>query len=193
MAEFRLEDLWAIIQGLIIVGVGLFVLYAIWALAPQISALTRAFWARHFNRSWWEDLLIWLADQGGGVNDYAYPPAYDMSSEAGWEDDDRPVAPMLQQNNNAATMDCNALPENNALLLQRDAAMVAKFVRAGVVGETKGLQIGFGVKPSSTSTKYQEARDALKVELAKLDPPARTTPIAGRRTRAAFHGDENGA
>lgn len=39
-------------------------------LRAQIGAFGRAFWVRHFNRNWWDDLLIWLADQGGSVNDY---------------------------------------------------------------------------------------------------------------------------
>ena len=132
-----------------------------------------------------------LADERDGVRGSAYQATYDMSSGEGWEDDNQPVAPALQQNNNVTTTDYNAMPENNALLLQQEAATLAKLVKAGAIGETKGLQIVFGVKPSSTSTKYQEARDALKAELAKLDPPTRTTPIAGRRTRAAFHGDES--
>lgn len=115
-----------------------------------------------------------------------------MSSRDDWEDDDRAVAGSLQQNNNATTIDWNALQDNNALLLQHQAATLAKLVKAGVVGETKGLQIVFGVRPSSTSRAYQEARDALKAELAKLEPPVHHTPIAGRPTRELFRSDESG-
>lgn len=126
------------------------------------------------------------------VKDYVGGAASHMSSDDEWDEDDPAVADMLQQNNNATTTDWNAEPNNNVLLLETRAATLAKLVKAGIVGETKGLQIVFDVKPSSTSTKYQEARDALKAELMKLDPPPQTTPIAGRQTRAAFQSDERG-
>lgn len=41
MGDFRLEDLWAIVQGLIIVGAVLFLLFAFIALWPQIITIAR--------------------------------------------------------------------------------------------------------------------------------------------------------
>lgn len=126
------------------------------------------------------------------VKSYGEGAPSPMSSDDGWDDDDQPVAGALQQSNNATTIGWNEEPGSNGLLLETQAATLAKLVKAGIVGETKGLQIVFGVKPSSTSKGYQEARDALKAELMKLDPPPQTTPIAGRQTRAAFQSDESG-
>lgn len=163
---------------------------------PILFVFLRALWWRLFPA-----LTIWHETnqekarerfKPTGVKTSQGAASHDMSSDEPEDADDRAVAGTLRRNNNATTMDCNAEIDNNDSLLLHDAAIVARLVKAGVVGETKGLQIVLGVKPSSTSTKYQEARDALKAELAKLDPPAQITPIAGRQTRAAFHSEESG-
>lgn len=75
--------------------------------------------------------------------------------------------------------------ERNALLLQAKAEALAAMVEAGAITETKGLQIVFGVRPSSTNPRYLEARAALHAELAK-----RHTPVAGRPTAAHFASDK---
>lgn len=69
--------------------------------------------------------------------------------------------------------------DSNALLLQAKAEALAALVKAGLVGETKGLQAVFGVRPSSTNPRYLAARDALKTELAKLDGPTYRKPDGG--------------
>lgn len=65
MGDFRLEDLWAIIQGLLIVVVGGFLLFATIALWPKISVFVRAAWRRYVVFSW-DELMERVAD----VNDY---------------------------------------------------------------------------------------------------------------------------
>ncbi len=145
---------------LTIVGLGLFVL------------LEFAKW-----RAWWQARSVKRFDRTRPVV---------MSRDDEWDDDDQDVADDAQQNNNATTMDCNDESDNNALLFRGQAIALAKMVKAGTVGETKGLHDVFDVKPSSTSPRYLAAREALKAELARLDPPARPTPIGGRMTRAAF-------
>ena len=145
---------------LTIIGIGLFVMLEFdkW----------RAWWrARSVKHSWHIDPEI-------------------MSRDDQWSDGDQDVADDAQQDNNAATMDCNDESDSNALLFRGMAIALALMVKAGRVGETNGLHDVFHVKPSSTSPRYQAAREALKAELARLDPPARPTPIAGRVTRATF-------
>lgn len=86
-----------------------------------------------------------------------------------------------------ATIDRNAVEPSNELLLRNQARALAKLVKAGKVGETEGLQIVFGVRPSSTNVRYIEVRAMLKAELAHLD--GQSTPIAGRTTAAKFASD----
>lgn len=103
----------------------------------------------------------------------------DMSSDEEGEDAAVYVAatmPATQQQSIAIEQN-----ERNALLLQAKAEALAAMVEAGLVTETKGLQVVFNVRPSSTNPRYLAARDALHAELAK-----RTTPIAGRPTVARF-------
>lgn len=86
------------------------------------------------------------------------------------------VEPATKQQNNNNTIATPAT-NDNALLFQQRAADLALAVRAGKIGETAGIKLYFGVSPSSTSPAYIAARAALKVELAKLDPPKyRRTP-----------------
>ncbi len=159
---------------------------------PMIWVALQALWWRLFPAlSTWHETNQEKA-RARFVKSSDRAPLSHMSSDDDWEDDDRPVAGVLQQNNNATTTDCKEESGNNALLLQHQAATLAKLIKAGVVGETKGLQIVFNVKPSSTSRAYQEARDALKAELEKLEPPIRHTPIANRPTREAFRSDGSG-
>lgn len=75
MAEMRLEDLWYIIRGLVIIFVCLVGGRFLWALRSQIAMLCRAFWARNFNRDWWENVVEWIADQGSSVSTYGEPGA----------------------------------------------------------------------------------------------------------------------
>lgn len=135
-----------------------------------------------------ERLSAWWRDRAVKRSRHADPEI--MSRDDAWGDDDQGVADDPQQNNNATTIDCNDESDDNALLLRNEATALAKLVKAGIVGETKGLQIVFDVKPSSTSPRYLAAREALKAELARLDPPARPTPIGGRMTRATFAEEE---
>lgn len=74
--------------------------------------------------------------------------------------------------------------DSNALLLQAKAEALAALVEEGIVTETKGLQIVFGVRPSSTNPRYIAARAALHAELEKRR--STITPIAGRVTKAPF-------
>lgn len=62
MADLRLEDLWDIIQGIVLFFGGLLVLRILFALWPQIRLIVHAFWMRNFNGNWWSDFLVWLAD-----------------------------------------------------------------------------------------------------------------------------------
>lgn len=126
-----------------------------------------------------------------GVKRFDRPRPSVMLRDDQWSDDDQDVADDAQQDNNATTTDCNDEFDSNTLLFRGQAIALAKMVKAGRVGETNGLHDVFDVKPSSTSPRYQAAREALKAELARLDPPARPTPIAGRVTRATFaEGDD---
>lgn len=70
MAELRLEDIVGFFVAggiLLLLGLACILLYVLW---PQIVAISRAFWARHFNSDWWADFLDWVADRREGVNDY---------------------------------------------------------------------------------------------------------------------------
>lgn len=83
--------------------------------------------------------------------------------------------------------------DRNELLLRNKAEALAAMVKAGIVGETKGIKIVYGCGPSSDpASLYQRARMMLKEELQRLDPgpqfrqedgtqaPA-TYPISGRQ------------
>jgi hypothetical protein len=78
--------------------------------------------------------------------------------------------------------------ERNALLLQAKAEALAAMVEEGIITETKGLQIVFGVRPSSTNPRYLAARAALHAELEKRR--GTVTPIAQRPTPATFASDK---
>jgi hypothetical protein len=89
-------------------------------------------------------------------------------------EDVAPTATKQQNNNNAIATPAT---DDNALLFQQRARDLALAVHAKKIGETAGIKLYFGVSPSSTSPAYIAARAALKVELAKLDPPKfRRTP-----------------
>lgn len=144
---------------------------------PIIFLFFRALTWRLFPalRSWAE------ASKRKAVSHYAY----DMSSTEGWEEDEAgdenvaaTTATTQQQSIAMGTTD------DNALLLQAKAEALAAMVEAGVVGETKGLQIVFNVRPSSTNPRYASARAALHAELDKRR--GSTTPIAQRPTKARF-------
>lgn len=126
-------------------------------------------------RSWAE------ASKEKAVSHYAY----DMSSTDEWEEeedaDDDVAATTATTQQQPIAIQQN---ERNALLLHAKAEALAAMVEAGIVTETKGLQIVFNVRPSSTNPRYIEARAALHAELAK-----RRTPIAGRPTPATFASD----
>lgn len=97
------------------------------------------------------------------------------SEEASEENEDVVLPATKQQNNNNAI--ATPATDDNALLFQQRAADLALAVRAKKIGETAGIKLYFGVSPSSTNPRYIAARAALKVELAKLDPPKyRRTP-----------------
>lgn len=68
MDELRLEDLLAFGLTCVVIlaaGAAVVLLYYFW---PQIAMFFRAIFTRHFNRGWWDDMLVWVADQG--VRDY---------------------------------------------------------------------------------------------------------------------------
>lgn len=130
-----------------------------------------------------------VATLWGKYQDWRYG---DMSSPDVDDTAESAVAAAPQQPANAATIDCNAELFSNPLLLQTTAANLAKMVRAGKIGETEGIKLLFGVRPSSTNPRYLAARDALKAELAKLESGARyaqpdgtlgpaTYPVSGRK------------
>lgn len=161
-AQLQLNDLWGILIGIV-----LFILML-----------------------GWREIADWLRV---GVNRFVIVRRIDMSSAGAWEDDENDVVDVTAT---TATTQQQwiATPQNdsNAVLLQRDAATLAKLVKAGAIGETKGLQIVFGVRPSSTNPRYLAARDALKAELAKLEPGAQfiqqdgtigpaSYPVSGRQ------------
>ena len=139
---------------------------------------------------YWRDILDLLR---AGVNRYLVVQRFDMSSAGGSEWDEDDIADSVAT---TATLQQQqiATPQNdsNALLLQAKAEALAALVKDGLVGETKGLQSVFKVRPSSTNPRYLAARDALKAELAKLEPGAQfvqqdgtigpaSYPISGRR------------
>jgi hypothetical protein len=79
-----------------------------------------------------------------------------------------PATTTLATDNNSIAMLQN---ERNELLLLGKAQALATLVQAKKINETDGILIVFGVKPSSTSQKYQAARKALRDELVKLQGP----------------------
>lgn len=117
-------------------------------------------------RTWYEQ------NREHAVNRFASDQANNRSSEVGNTDTDLAIAE-LETTTATSQQQCIAMgtTDSNALLLQAKAEALAAMVKAGAVGETKGLQIVFGVKPSSTNPRYLAARDALKNELVKLDKP----------------------
>lgn len=146
-------------------------------------------------------LLVFWRDVRDGLRPavkYFFPYLRpDMSSADEWGEDENDVA-ALPTTTATTQQQWIATPQNdsNALLFQQQVEDLAKMVKAGAVGETKGLHIIFGVKPSSSNPRYLAARDALKAELAKMDGPQfvqpdgtlapPTYPMSGRhaRTRA---------
>jgi hypothetical protein len=62
---------------------------------------------------------------------------------------------------------------------------LARLVKAKAIGETKGLEIAFGVTPGS-SKKYQAAHAQLKAALAQLDVPAPVMQHEDTATRLAL-------
>lgn len=103
------------------------------------------------------------------VNRY-FTIRYDMSSAGEWGDDEPDVAGVAAT---TATTQQQSIAmqqsDSNALLLHAKAEALAQLVKAGAIGETKGLQIVFSVRPSSTNPRYLAARDALKAEMARLE------------------------
>lgn len=109
----------------------------------------------------------------------------DMSSAGEWEEDENDP-PTVAATIATTQQQPIATPatDNNALLLQAKAEALAALVEAGAVTETKGLQLVFNVRPSSTNPRYLAARDALHAELEKRK--GAPTPIAGRISKAQF-------
>lgn len=91
--------------------------------------------------------------------------AGDLSAESSQNTENQQATTTLQTDNNVIAITQN---ERNDLLLLGRAQALATMVAAKKVTETDGILIVFGVKPSSTSKKYQDARTALRDELAKL-------------------------
>jgi len=171
MTDLRLTDLITIILWLGLVTIGAFFVVVAIVLWPQIIQFTRAFRSRHFRPGAWSEFVNRYAD--------------DMSSGAAWDGGDEAAfdvaatTAITQQQSIAIEQN-----DRNALLLQAKAEALAALVEAGAITETKGLQIVFGVRPSSTNPRYLAAREALHVELDRRR--GAPTPIAGRPTSAQF-------
>lgn len=88
------------------------------------------------------------------------------NGDNGSENDEDSPATTTPQNTLHPIAD--AQDDSNDLLLAKG---LAKMIKAGKVGQTDGIQIMFGVKPSSTNKRYQTIRDAVQFELKALDNP----------------------
>lgn len=177
MSELRLADIVSIVGWLIaLAGVSLTVILTIY-FWPQIRLLWHGVSWRMTPalRSWAE------ANKARAVNTYRY----DMSSEE--DEEEWKNAPSAIAATIATTQQqpiAMGTTDSNALLLRAKAEALAAMVEAGVVGETKGLQLVFNVRPSSTNPRYLEAREALHAELDKRR--GTPTPIAGRISKGQF-------
>lgn len=184
MGDFRLEDIWAIIQGLLIVGVCLFGGMALIALWPKIAQIAAAAWQRYvlFN---WGEFLEWLADRDVSVNDFddredADPPAAvgimscersepSRTNERTERTDERsPVNPLWQEFLLDRTRE-------RLIAVMVDSDLTVTEIRALLKGESAAIG--------------QEI-EASKKKLGKAPSQPYRTPIAGRQTDARYYQDD---
>lgn len=181
MSELRLEDIGAIVGGLLLVGVGLFSVMALIALWPKISAIAGAIWHRYVVFSW-DDLMAWLADlDNGSVNTF--------------EDDEAPPMPSNVMTSAAQRPDhtgmilvytTNDLIDAAARLTERERIAVLSAMRDDQKRLYSANKIAafLGGDRNSVLATVREFRPA-----AEDDDTPYTTPIAGRPTRAQFETD----
>lgn len=155
--------------GLMLIGIGI-VLFGPWVI-DMIRRYAPAITKRGASR--------YLVIRRYGYNMSSYNDTDDDEDDTE-NDDESPATTTPQNSNNAIAMQRN---ESNTLLLEAKAQGLAALVKAGKVGETEGILIVFGVKPSSTNPKYQEARTALKTELRRLESIPFPTLEAARKPR----------
>lgn len=147
MYDWHLWEVLAIIASAVALAV-------LWAFIEAMPEMCKAFLERYFITSSIDDTIL-------------DAPALEESAQTR-------VATTLATDNNAVAMQQQ---HDNALLLQGAAQALAKVVKAGLIGETAGIKLVFGLTPSSTSTRYQTVRNALQSELALLNEP-RFNPIS---------------
>lgn len=158
MADFRLEDLGNIVLALGMLALFVFggaILFA--ATLKYGPALRDYFFERASNRP----LGDMLSAMSSGYHS-------DPSAESRQIAQNQQATTTLQPDNNLIAITQN---ERNDLLQRGRAQALATLVAAKKVTETDGILIVFGVKPSSSSKRYHEARAALRDELAKLQGP----------------------
>jgi len=177
MGDFRLEDLGAIIQGLVIVGALLFGGMALVALWPKIGMLARATWHRFVFFSWGE-LMEWVADQGVNTFD-------------GHEDDD--PLPSIMTSSPVKAPHTDIISVYTADDLRRAAARLTYRERIAVLAAMRDddkkpysanrIAAFLGGDRNGILAAVREERPV------EEESPAYTTPIAGRATSAQFETD----
>jgi len=103
---------------------------------------------------------------------YVEPPAEELEGE-----NNNAVAPTA-----TTSLQTIAKPQNddNELLLQGKAYALAVLVRARKIGQTEGIYLVFGEKPSSTNGRYLRARALLQEQLEICENPFPTLTADGR-------------
>lgn len=193
MGDFRLEDLWAIIQGLFIVTCLLFGCMALIALWPKIKQCGLSFWYRYVAFQWHG----YLADTAHkGVRSFRIIALENRARRA--LRDYVETAPEPEPRCSLATPDMNAIeppvrgslnPDELALNADELAAvqkMIYHKLTVARPSKSSTIQAGFGVSRGG-SQLYQRASLIYDALFGQPDP-AVETPIARRRTHARFHG-----
>lgn len=193
MAELRLEDVGAILIGLMIVGVAYAGIRTLYEYRASIATLGRAVFARHFNRDWWQDFVIWLADQGASVNDFE-------------DEDDAPrhAAALLSTGVRSAdrvgpaVLGSGTAPDTSRYrclvpardLTERETIVMLAVQKNGSKWRYSGKKIYnlVGGNHDQFLALMREIRGDLDPETAP--PDLAFTPFAGRPTRASYYPDE---
>ena len=155
MAELRLEDIGAILVGLVVVGIGYAGLRLIYEYRVEIGLFISALWRRYIAVNDWRAAMDRLADERDGVRDYAYHQTYDTSSSDEWDGDDLPPrtapAPSAQSSATACaraetprTEACGPAPLNMLELSAYEQNMVRKMV------DRYARSLAAGQKPSKS-------------------------------------------
>ncbi len=186
MGDFRLEDLWAIIQGLLIVGGCLFSGMALIALWPKIEQVARSAWHRYVVFQWRgyladtarvkrlraEIMKSQVRRAGITSRDYVEMP----NDTAGT----KTIPPVPD------TVDTKWLAEHLTEEQRLEVMALAKTPKGKWVYSGKKLFTVFGGNYNEFVATMRRLRDGDDDDMPE-EPPA-TTPIAMRRTHAKFHG-----